>query len=96
MKFDRSQWAGALPLSRRHFLLTTAALAGAAVLPRRLLAATDLHTFQHGDFEVMVVSDGHLTFPSNILAPDAPPEELQALLEAAGMGGEQVMPPTRS
>ena len=93
-KFDHSQGADALPLSRRYFLLATTVLAGAAVLPRRLLAATELHRFQHGDFEVNVISDGHLTFPAGVLAPDAPSEEVQALLEAAGMGGEQVMPPT--
>jgi glyoxylase-like metal-dependent hydrolase (beta-lactamase superfamily II) len=35
---------------------------------------------------------GHLTLPSNVFAGDAPPEERKALLDAAGLGGENIMP----
>lgn len=87
-----SRWAGGVPLSRRHFLAGMSAFAGLAALPERVLAQMALHTFQHGDFEVTVMSDGHLVLPASILAPDHP-EELAALLKAAGMSTEQVEPP---
>jgi hypothetical protein len=62
----------------------------------RLWAVEAPHSFRQGDFEVTVVSDGHLVLPASIVAPEAPPEELKALLEAAGMTGDQVMPATNA
>ncbi len=67
-------------LTRRALLATTAATL-ALGLPA---AAATPHRFRHGEFEVMVVSDGHLVLPTSFLAPEAPPAERAALLKAAG------------
>ena len=80
-----------LPLSRRRFLAGSAGLATAAALPRRLFAQEAPHSFMQGDFEITVISDGHLVLPSSILAPDAPAEEREALFQELGIG-EEVMP----
>ena len=77
-------------LSRRALLASTAATF-ALGLPA---AAATPHRFRHGDFEVIVVSDGHLVLPASFLAPDAPPAERAALLKAAGQDGEQYQSPT--
>lgn len=80
-------------LSRRHFLAGAAALSTASAWPGLVWAQAAPHSFKQGDFEVTVVSDGHLLFPMAAIAPDAPPEELKALLEAAGqLQGDQAMP----
>jgi hypothetical protein len=64
-------------LSRRSLLAATAASFGASFVARGLpaLAAPAPATFNHGAFEVTVVSDGHLVLPVSFLAPDAPPAE---------------------
>jgi glyoxylase-like metal-dependent hydrolase (beta-lactamase superfamily II) len=82
-------------LTRRQMLLGSGALASAATLPRALWAQAAPTTFQQGEFEITVVSDGSLVLPSSVLAPDAPPEEREALLKALGIG-EEVMPATNS
>lgn len=80
-------------LHRRALLrLAAAGLAGAALWPRFALAATPPHTFKHGPFEITVVSDGHLVLPANLLAPDAPRADLEALLKSVGQGPDQVQP----
>lgn len=78
-------------LSRRTLLAATAACIAARVQPA--LGAAP-YSFQHGAFEVTVVSDGHLVLPTSFLAPDAPPAERNALLEAAGETGIQYNSPT--
>lgn len=78
-------------LSRRTLLAATAACIAARV--QAALAAAP-YSFQHGAFEVTVVSDGHLVLPTSFLAPDAPPAERNALLEAAGETGIQYNSPT--
>jgi glyoxylase-like metal-dependent hydrolase (beta-lactamase superfamily II) len=77
--------ASALPLTRRRFMAGAAGLAAASAWPLRLVAAETPHSFRQGDFEVTVVSDGHLVLPISVISPDAPPEELKAILEAAGV-----------
>jgi glyoxylase-like metal-dependent hydrolase (beta-lactamase superfamily II) len=80
-------------LNRREALLGAASLAGAAAWPGFVWAQAVPHTFKQGDFEVTVVSDGHLLFPASAIAPDAPPEELKSLLQAAGqLEGENAVP----
>jgi glyoxylase-like metal-dependent hydrolase (beta-lactamase superfamily II) len=96
---SRTDWGWqehGLPVSRRAFMVGAASVAGAMALPPRLWAAEAPHTFKQGDFEITVVSDGHLVLPASILAPEAPQDELKALLEAAGMSGEEVMPATNA
>jgi glyoxylase-like metal-dependent hydrolase (beta-lactamase superfamily II) len=87
---------GLLPISRRRFMAGAAGLATAAAWPLRLVAAETPFAFRQGDIEVTVISDGHLVLPASIVSPDAPPEELAALMEAAGMGGEEIKPATNA
>src|SRR5829696_6077100 len=76
-------------LSRRALLASTAATLTLG-LPA---AAATLHRFRHGEFEIIVVSDGHLVLPASFLAPDAPPGERAALLKAAGQDTDQYHSP---
>ena len=82
-------------LSRRQMLLGSAALATMGILPRDVWAQAAPHTFQQGEFEISVMSDGHLVLPSSVFAPDAPPAERKALFDALGIG-EEVMPATNA
>jgi glyoxylase-like metal-dependent hydrolase (beta-lactamase superfamily II) len=72
----------ALVLNRRKFLSAASALVAAGVIPREALALAGPHSFKQGSFEVTVVSDGELSLPVSVIAPDAPPEELKKLLSA--------------
>ncbi|RDV05258.1 MBL fold metallo-hydrolase [Undibacter mobilis] len=78
-------------LTRRALLAGTAASAAVHALPA---FAAPPHAFKHGDFEVMVVSDGHLVLPTSFLAPEAAPEQRDALLKAAGQAGASYDSPT--
>lgn len=78
-------------LDRRTFLTAAAGLAACGVSVR---AATPPHRFQHGKFEIIVVSDGHLVLPTNFLAPDAPPAPRMAALAEAGQTGADYQSPT--
>jgi glyoxylase-like metal-dependent hydrolase (beta-lactamase superfamily II) len=78
-------------LSRRTLLAATAAGIASRALPA--IAAAP-YSFRHGEFEVTVVSDGHLVLPTSFLAPDAPPPERDALLKAAGETSTQYNSPT--
>jgi glyoxylase-like metal-dependent hydrolase (beta-lactamase superfamily II) len=82
-----------LLLDRRRFLAATAAWAALGLTPQQALALASPARFKQGAFEVTVVSDGHLVFPIKVLAPDAPPDALKALLVAAGVTGDEVQPP---
>ncbi|MGL4236050.1 MBL fold metallo-hydrolase [Tabrizicola sp.] len=70
-------------LDRRKFLAAASALVAAGVLPKSALALSGPHSFTHGTFNVMVLSDGTLELPLSIISADAPPEELAALLGLA-------------
>lgn len=50
------------------------------------------HRFNHGDFEIMVVSDGHLVLPTSLLAPDAAAPVRMAVLEQGGSTGPDYEP----
>ena len=77
-------------ISRRALLASTAATLSLG-LPATAAAP---HRFRHGEFEVIIVSDGHLVLPTSFLAPDAPPGERAGLLKAAGQDAEQYQSPT--
>ena len=77
-------------LSRRALLASTAATLSLG-LPA---GAATPHRVRHGEFELIVVSDGHLVLPTSFLAPEAPPAERAALLKTAGQDGEQYQSPT--
>ena len=74
----------AIGLDRRALLRGGAAVAGALAfgMPRR---ATALATFESGEGEVSVVSDGHLTLPMSFSFPDVDKPELEAILRAYGL-----------
>lgn len=78
-------------LTRRTLL--AGAAAGVALRALPALAAAP-HRFTHGDFEVTVVSDGHLVLPTSFLAPEAKADERTALLNAAGQSGDSYNSPT--
>jgi len=77
--------------NRRMLLVACATSLAARVVPA--LAAAP-YTFKHGTFELTIVSDGHLVLPTNFLAPDAPSDQRELLLRAAGQSGEQYISPT--
>jgi len=77
-------------ISRRTLLASTVATLSLG-LPATAAAT---HRFRHGEFEVIIVSDGHLVLPTSFLAPDAPPGERAGLLKAAGQDVEQFQSPT--
>jgi glyoxylase-like metal-dependent hydrolase (beta-lactamase superfamily II) len=81
-----------ITIDRRKFLAGATALIAAGLLPRNVLALAGPHTFSHGDVTVMILSDGYLTLPTSILAPNAPPEELKAILAAIGITGDKMTP----
>ena len=62
-----------ITVDRRKFLMGASALIAAGLLPRDVLALAGPYTFTHGDVTVVILSDGFLTLPTNILAPNAPP-----------------------
>jgi glyoxylase-like metal-dependent hydrolase (beta-lactamase superfamily II) len=77
-------------LSRRHVLGGMAACAvGAGMTVSAGRAWASAHTIHKaGDLEAMVVSDGNFVLPSGFLvAPDSPPAERDAALQAAGQAG---------
>lgn len=73
-------------LNRRRFLIGSAALAAAPFMPWQALAQTAPHSFKMGDAEITVVSDGSLTLPLNIMAPEAAPEQLAEIAKRLGWG----------
>jgi glyoxylase-like metal-dependent hydrolase (beta-lactamase superfamily II) len=78
-------------IGRRALLTSAAASFAAFALP---VGAAAPHRFRHGEFEIIIVSDGHLVLPTSFLAPNAPGEERELLLRAAGQTGEQYQSPT--
>jgi len=81
-----------ITVDRRKFLLGASALIAAGILPKEVLALAGPHSFNHGDVMVTVVSDGHLTLPVALLAPNAEPAELKAVLTALGVTGDKIQP----
>jgi len=77
--------------TRRAVLVSSAAAVASSALPAFAAAP---FTFTHGNFEVIVVSDGHLVLPTSFLAPTAPPAERAMILQAAGQTAEQYESPT--
>ncbi|MBW9113094.1 MBL fold metallo-hydrolase [Rhizobium cauense] len=69
-------------LSRRDLMKLTAA--AAAMLAARNAVAADIPRFQHGAFDITVVSDGFLTLPVEVLLPDATAEERKAIMPRLG------------
>jgi glyoxylase-like metal-dependent hydrolase (beta-lactamase superfamily II) len=79
-------------ISRRTLLAASAAALAARGLPA--FAMRTPVSFKHGDFDVTVLSDGHLVLPVGFLAPEAPAEAWAALVKEAGITGPQFDSPT--
>lgn len=82
-------------MARRHFLVAGAAgvlaVSGGTITPARPGQANTRAILKSGDLEVLVVSDGYFVLPTGFLvAPEAPKSESEAVLKAAGQGGEQL------
>lgn len=69
-------------MTRRGFVAGTAAVA-AATMVRPTWAALH-HRFQHGEFDITVLSDGFLTLSADVLLPDASAEERAPILKSLG------------
>lgn len=84
-------------LSRRRFLTALGSLGLAATadigLGDTIAHAAGAHTFVHGEFEITVASDGHLTLASSAFARNVEPSHLMANLGLADLSG-QVNAPT--
>lgn len=78
-------------MTRRGFLATTAA--AAAVMARPSWAA-QAHRFDHGEFDITVLSDGFLTLSADVLLPDASLEERKTIL--ASLGGDMSGAPVQA
>ncbi|MDV7142892.1 MBL fold metallo-hydrolase [Tropicimonas sp. TH_r6] len=83
-------------LHRRRFLALSAGAAAMPFMPRSGWAfGSETHSTMVGDVELTVISDGHLTIPSGVLAPNAPKEEFEAFMTGImGSVPETVQPET--
>ncbi|QDY70029.1 MBL fold metallo-hydrolase [Qingshengfaniella alkalisoli] len=80
-------------LERRDFLVGSAAIAAISPFVPRVVwgHGPKTHREMIGDVELTVISDGHLTIPSNVLAPQAPRDEFEAtMMERFGQVPETV------
>ncbi|MGQ9364792.1 MBL fold metallo-hydrolase [Azospirillum sp. ST 5-10] len=72
-----------IAIDRRRVLAGAAALAAAPPMSTRAVAAAP-RRFSHGAFGIEVFSDGFITLPGNVIAPDASPAELADILARLG------------
>lgn len=66
-------------VDRRQLLRGATAVALATLWEDRSFAQTN-YSFKQGNFSISVVSDGFISIPGNIFAPDAAPQELVEIL----------------
>jgi len=76
-------------VSRRTVLQLAAGAAAAFLAPRRAFA---LGETRFGEKRVLMLADGTLTLPLSFIYPDAPRDELTALLASHGITGEALTP----
>lgn len=81
-------------LNRRRFIQGSAALASVALMPWSALARAAPHSFTQGDAEVTVFSDGSITLPLTIIAPDASAEQLAEIAKRMGWSDGAAHPET--
>lgn len=70
-------------MTRRELLTAGAAMVTATLVPLPAFAR-NAHRFDHGDFEINVLSDGFLTLSADVLLPDATTEERKPILTSLG------------
>ncbi|MFN3971848.1 MAG: MBL fold metallo-hydrolase [Gemmobacter sp.] len=75
-----------LRLDRRRFLTIASGLVAAGLLPARVLAFAGPTTLSVGSVGITVLSDGTLTLPVGVFAPDQDPAVLAALMGAVADG----------
>jgi glyoxylase-like metal-dependent hydrolase (beta-lactamase superfamily II) len=73
--------------NRREVL---AALGAASALPAGIAMATPVHTFSVSAFEIAILSDGHLTVPTRLLARNASEFDIKSVI---GLRADVVTPP---
>lgn len=72
-------------LNRRSFLAGSATLASVAMMPWKALAQlAPAQSFMQGETEVTVLSDGGLTIPMTVLAPEASAEQVAEIGKRMG------------
>lgn len=71
-------------LNRRKFLAGSAALAAVPLMPFHALAQAAAHSFKQGEAEIVVLSDGKLEIPWNIVAPEASSEQIAEISKRLG------------
>jgi glyoxylase-like metal-dependent hydrolase (beta-lactamase superfamily II) len=79
-------------LNRRQFIAGTASLVGGGIWPGPDYAQAGSYRFRHGDFDIAVLSDGHLVLPATIHGIDVPREEVQRVLKEGGLDPDQMRP----
>jgi glyoxylase-like metal-dependent hydrolase (beta-lactamase superfamily II) len=82
--------------AHRHFTAnespTRASGAGAAPAFSAQAIGNPIYVFDHGDFEVSVLSDGHLLLPTALLAAGAPSATRTSVLAEGGLSGAEYEP----
>ena len=81
-------------LNRRDLMIGAASLAGAGLWPGLSNAKTPFYNFRHGDFDITVLSDGHLMLPTTIHGLDVSREDVERLFKEAGLAPDYVKPAT--
>ncbi len=81
-------------LSRRDLMIGAASFTAAGLCAAPGNSQTTFYKFQHGDFGITVLSDGHLVLPTTIHGLDVPREDVERLLKDAGLASDQVKPAT--
>src|SRR5690242_15123529 len=71
-------------LNRRKFLAGSAALAAVPLMPFHALAQAAAHSFKQDEAEIVVLSDGKLEIPWNIVAPEASSEQIAEISKRLG------------
>jgi glyoxylase-like metal-dependent hydrolase (beta-lactamase superfamily II) len=87
----RNPEATQVSLSRRQLVLGASSLA-ALPLVGGYARAAPAHTFKQGAFDITVISDGFLTLPISIVAPEASPQEQADILRRLGGSADTVQP----
>ena len=82
--------ASAGQVSRRHVIASLAATSAMPLWPVSALASTT-HSFRFGEFELSVISDGHMTVPTRFLARNVREDEIKEWL---GQSADVVTPAT--
>ncbi|WP_157015973.1 MBL fold metallo-hydrolase [Mesorhizobium xinjiangense] len=82
-------------ISRRRFMTGAGALAAMPFLDLKALAQVGQpFQFTQGEFDITVLSDGTLTLPLEVLAPDATPEQRDEIAAAMGWADKMAHPGT--